>query len=97
LNEPIEKFCFVKFEETNLVLVANGNLISLIELVESEDGTTLKLLSNVHVFQKPIMSITYDRTRKRVIVGGLDQQIKFFEIFNEASANQNEGDQTIED
>jgi len=90
LNEPIENFCFTTFEDITLILVANGNLISLVQLThgqEEGDKPSLKSLSNVHVFQKPITKITYDKARKRVIVGGLDQQLKFFEIFNEATVD----------
>jgi len=63
LNEPIENFCFTTFEDITLILVANGNLISLVQLTHGQEGgdkPSLKSLSNVHVFQKPITKIVYD-------------------------------------
>ena len=71
----------VKFEDGKTVLfVANGNLLSLVEVV---DGSKLVCLQSIHVFQKPIQTVVYDKIRKRVIAAGLDQQVKFFEIFDE--------------
>ena len=39
------------------------------------------MLQNIHAFQKPIMKVQYDFNRKRIIAGGLDQHLKFFEVF----------------
>ena len=45
------------------------------------------------------MSVDYDFNRKRVIAGGLDQQMKFFEVFidtKEAKADGGKDKQDIE-
>tara|TARA_B110000305_G_scaffold231035_1_gene283982 strand:- start:50 stop:334 length:285 start_codon:yes stop_codon:yes gene_type:complete len=53
LNEAIENFCFI--EEEGLIIVANGNLITLIAY-DQEEGE-LRILQNIHAFQKPIMKV----------------------------------------
>lgn len=77
--EPIENFCFFMFKNQLHIVAANGPYLSLVRV--DEDG--LKLLSTVHAFQKPVMKVVYDQQRQRLIAAGLDQQVKFFEIFEE--------------
>ena len=83
LNEPIENFCIVERDGRTLVLVANGNLISICEVSTTDGESRLEQLCTIHAFQKPIMKIVYDNERQRIIAAGLDQQIKFFELFND--------------
>ena len=85
LNEAIEKIVFVKHEDKMIIVAANGNLISLISVDEEYN---LKVLQNIHVFQKPVLTLVYDQVRKRIVAGGIDQQVKFFEIFEEAEEMQ---------
>ena len=42
----------------------------------------LKKINEYYPFQKPIMSVKYDAHRQRIIVGGLDGQLKFFEVLD---------------
>ena len=47
MNEPIEAFSFMKYQDKNLVLVANGNIISVIEITKDN---TLEDLCSIHAF-----------------------------------------------
>ena len=69
LNEAIERFIVINRDDKTIILVANGNLLSLVELNEHK---ILVCLQSIHVFQKPIQSISYDKIRQRIIAGGLD-------------------------
>eukprot|EP00347_Sterkiella_histriomuscorum_P009274 403341835 len=67
---------FVTYRD-NLYAVANGNIISNLYINEQ----TLLLKQNEFVaFQKPVMRVQYDKTRDRLLAGGLDNQLKFFQI-----------------
>jgi hypothetical protein len=35
-----------------------------------------------------VLTLVYDQVRKRIVAGGIDQQVKFFEIFEEAEEMQ---------
>ena len=43
-------------------------------------GDTIRRLNDFYPFQKPATKVRYDSVRDRVIAGGLDSQLKFFEI-----------------
>ena len=62
-----------------MIIVANGNLISIV------DSKKMECLTTIQVFQKPIMKVEYDSSRERIIATGLDCQIKFFELFEETT------------
>ena len=114
LDHVIESFCFMQYGKFQFLVVANSNLLSIIRICKegSEDANgftqedsgeqavfSLELLQSIHAFQKPIMSVDYDFNRKRVIAGGLDQQMKFFEVFidtKEAKADGGKDKQEIE-
>jgi len=70
LNEPLESFCFTQQDGRTLLLAANGNLITILEVTPEMQ---LEQLCTIHAFQKPIMKIVYYEERKRVIATGLDQ------------------------
>lgn len=79
LQEAIEDICD---GPDGHLIIANGNMLSVIKVDEADQ---LKLVSTVHVFQKPIMNVHYDENRKRVIAGGLDQQLKFFSLSDDCT------------
>ena len=81
LNEAIETFSYVMFNDMLYLLVANGSFISIVQV--SDDNDNLQIVANIHAFQKPVLKVSYDSVRQRVIASGLDQQIKFFEIFTD--------------
>jgi len=47
MNEPIEAFSFMTYKDKQLVLVANGNIISVIEMTKDN---TLEELCSIHAF-----------------------------------------------
>ena len=57
MNEPVEAFTFMNYLDKQLVLVANGNIISVIEITKENQ---LVELCSIHAFQKPILKIAYD-------------------------------------
>lgn len=63
-------------------MVANGPYISILKV--DSDSATLDLITTIHAFQKPIMKISWDATHERIIAAGLDQHMKFFEVFSES-------------
>ena len=60
--------------------MANGNALSVAEITEQG---TLEQKQSFYPFQKPAMRVRYDKARDRVIAGGLDSQLKFFEVNDE--------------
>jgi len=86
LTEPVEHFCAVNYRDKLLYLVANGAMISILEV--SADLSEMHCVSTIHAFQKPVLKLVYDSHRNRVIAAGLDQQIKFFELFDEDETKQ---------
>ena len=56
-------------------MLVHGNCITI-----AKNGDTIRRLNDFYPFQKPATKIRYDSVRDRVIAGGLDSQLKFFEI-----------------
>ena len=56
-------------------MLVHGNCITIAKI-----GDTIRRLNDFYPFQKPATKIRYDSVRDRVIAGGLDSQLKFFEI-----------------
>uniref|UniRef100_A0A7S3IDX3 U3 small nucleolar RNA-associated protein 15 C-terminal domain-containing protein n=1 Tax=Strombidium inclinatum TaxID=197538 RepID=A0A7S3IDX3_9SPIT len=52
--------------------------------MKDESSLSFEAVSAIHSFQKPIMKVMFDPIRQRLIAGGLDQQIKFFELIGES-------------
>ena len=69
----------MQHEADTLILVANGPYISIVKV----EGDVLSGQAIIHAFQKPIMKVHFDSVRQRVIAGGLDCQIKFFELIRD--------------
>jgi hypothetical protein len=69
----------MEHESDTLILIANGPYITMAKV--SDD--TLSIEATIHAFQKPVMKVHFDEARQRVIAGGLDCQVKFFEIIKE--------------
>jgi len=76
LKNPVEDFCF---RNDSQMIIANGNALSVAEV--DVNGLTSK--SNFYPFQKPATRIRYDKGRDRVVAGGLDSQLKFFNVTDE--------------
>ena len=78
LANPVEDFCMAK----NELYVAHANTISMVSIQDSK----LEQAGDFTLFQKPIIKISYDPVRERVLAGGLDSMLKFLEpIENEGS------------
>ena len=43
----------------------------------------IRRLNDFYPFQKPVTRVIYDKTRERILAGGMDGQVKFFEIKGE--------------
>ena len=67
---------FVAFRP-NQYAIANGSILSTIKINESQ-----KLIKQNEfiAFQKPIMKVKYDKVKDRILAGGLDSSLKFFQI-----------------
>mmetsp|Transcript_16430 Transcript_16430/g.27849 ORF Transcript_16430/g.27849 Transcript_16430/m.27849 type:complete len:319 (-) Transcript_16430:35-991(-) len=68
-----------------MVLIANSNNISVAQLTidttpEGGKVLDLSLIDTFKLFQKPVLRVQYDFAKQRVIAGGLDCQLKFFEL-----------------
>jgi hypothetical protein len=72
VENPIEDFCL--FEDR--LVVAQGNTLTLAKLADD----SIRRLNDFYPFQKPCLKVRYDPTKKRVIAGGLDGQLKFFQV-----------------
>jgi len=57
MNEPVEAFSFMTYLDKELVLVANGNIITVIEITKDNN---LEELCSIHAFQKPSLKLAYD-------------------------------------
>jgi len=77
LNNSVEDF--LEYANGKFV-VANGSALTLLHLDASNN---FKIVNEYFPFQRPIMRIKYDKTRQRIMAGGLDGQLKFFEIQDE--------------
>lgn len=54
-------------------------MITLVQI--SEDETLdLRVIGESHVFQKPIMRLRFDKTRDRIVAGGMDSHLKFLSV-----------------
>lgn len=74
LNNSVEDF--LEYANGKFV-VANGSALTLLHL---DALNNFKVVNEYFPFQRPIMRIKYDKTRQRIMAGGLDGQLKFFEI-----------------
>lgn len=45
--------------------------------------TSIRRLNDFYPFQKPCLKVRYDHSKNRVIAGGLDSQLKFFQVSGE--------------
>lgn len=75
-------FKFIVVANSNLLSIVRictdakderGEMMEGSEQDAAQQPYSLKLLQSIHAFQKPIMKVDYDFTRKRVVAGGLDQ------------------------
>lgn len=78
-SEPVEHFCPITYKDRLVYLVANGPLISIVEVKDE----AMTLLTTFHAFQKPVLKVCWDSNKERILASGLDQQIKFFELIEE--------------
>ena len=75
MQNPVEDFCL---RNPSQMIVANGNALSVVEI--SNGNTGLETMSSFFPFQKATTRVRYDAGRDRVIAGGLDSQLKFFNV-----------------
>ena len=75
MQNPVEDFCF---RNPSQMIVANGNALSVVEI--SNGNTGLETMSSFFPFQKSSTRVRYDAGRDRVVAGGLDNQLKFFNV-----------------
>lgn len=61
------------------MVIAHGNALTVAEV--GTEGLVAK--SNFFPFQKPCTRIRYDKGRDRVVAGGLDSHLKFFNVTDE--------------
>ena len=83
LENQIEDFCFRKEQ----VVVANGNSITLVDIQKSVDALcelSFDEKTSFYPFQKPALKVRYDSHRDRIVAGGLDSQLKFFQATADA-------------
>lgn len=83
LANQIEDFCFRKEQ----LVVANGNSITLVDLNKQMEGVgefKFEEQTSFFPFQKPASKVRYDAHRDRIIAGGLDSQLKFFQATKDA-------------
>lgn len=73
VENSIEDYCLLP---NSKIVIAQGNTLTLAKLAEN----TIRRLNDFYPFQKPCLKVRYDKTRERVIAGGLDSQLKFFQI-----------------
>jgi len=74
LQNPVEDFCM---RGDNQLVISHGNSLSIATI--SPEGI-LEEQSSFFPFQKPATRVRYDACRDRVIAGGLDGHLKFFNI-----------------
>ena len=79
MQNSVEDFCL---RGQSQLVVTHGNAISVVEVSRGSDAL-LETKQSFFPFQKPATRVRYDAGRDRIIAGGLDSQLKFFNIDDE--------------
>lgn len=73
LANPVEDFCR---RGSDQLVVSHGNSLSIAALTEGH----IEEKTSFYPFQRPATRVRYDSSRDRVVAGGLDGLIKFFDV-----------------
>lgn len=73
VENQIEDFCLLPNQK---IVLAQGNTLTLASLANN----TIRRLNDFYPFQKPCLKVKYDKVRERVIAGGSDCQLKYFQL-----------------